>query len=140
MNSYEHTFITKQDLSESQNKKIIEKYEDIINKKNQPSVFHITIVIICSNIGSFIFWNTVWGSAWGAVMGVSYHLLSGMKFRETVITATTIGGGMGYRMPTIFNEESEPYGYKNLEAIDFTNLLAAQQQRVISCYIYMGVV
>ena len=43
-----------------------------------------------------VFWNTVWGSAWGAVMGVSYHLLSGIKFRETVITATTVGGVMGY--------------------------------------------
>ena len=43
-----------------------------------------------------VFWNTVWGSAWGAVMGISYHLLSGMKFRESVITATTIGGVMGY--------------------------------------------
>ena len=30
MNSYEHTFITKQDLSESQAKKLISKYEDII--------------------------------------------------------------------------------------------------------------
>tara|TARA_Y100000590_G_scaffold464384_1_gene633689 strand:- start:302 stop:658 length:357 start_codon:yes stop_codon:yes gene_type:complete len=32
MNNYEHTFITKQDLSESQIKKIIEKYKDIISK------------------------------------------------------------------------------------------------------------
>ncbi len=32
MNSYEHTLITKQDLSESQIKKLIEKYEGIINK------------------------------------------------------------------------------------------------------------
>ena len=31
MNSYEHTFIAKQDLSESQIKKLIEKYEIIIN-------------------------------------------------------------------------------------------------------------
>jgi small subunit ribosomal protein S6 len=30
MNCYEHTFITKQDLSESQIKKLIEKYEEII--------------------------------------------------------------------------------------------------------------
>jgi len=30
MNCYEHTFITKQDLSESQVKKLIDKYEDII--------------------------------------------------------------------------------------------------------------
>ena len=32
MNCYEHTFIAKQDLSESQNKKLIDKYENIINK------------------------------------------------------------------------------------------------------------
>ena len=31
MNSYEHTLITKQDLSESQIKKLIEKYENIIS-------------------------------------------------------------------------------------------------------------
>ena len=30
MNSYEHTFITKQDLSDSQAKKLVNKYEDII--------------------------------------------------------------------------------------------------------------
>ena len=30
MNSYEHTFITKQDLSDSEVKKIVSKYEDII--------------------------------------------------------------------------------------------------------------
>ena len=30
MNSYEHTLITKQDLSDSQFKKLIEKYENII--------------------------------------------------------------------------------------------------------------
>ena len=32
MNCYEHTFIAKQDLSESQNQKLIDKYENIINK------------------------------------------------------------------------------------------------------------
>jgi len=32
MNCYEHTLIAKQDLSESQNKKLIDKYENIINK------------------------------------------------------------------------------------------------------------
>ena len=31
MNSYEHTYIAKQDLSDSQIKKLIEKYENIIN-------------------------------------------------------------------------------------------------------------
>ena len=32
MNCYEHTFIAKQDLSENQIKKLIEKYENIISK------------------------------------------------------------------------------------------------------------
>ena len=32
MNCYEHTFITKQDLSSSQAKTVINKYEDIIKK------------------------------------------------------------------------------------------------------------
>tara|TARA_B100000029_G_scaffold478014_1_gene523688 strand:+ start:1085 stop:1411 length:327 start_codon:yes stop_codon:yes gene_type:complete len=34
MNSYEHTFITKQDLSESQFKKLIDKYENIIKSNS----------------------------------------------------------------------------------------------------------
>ena len=34
MNCYEHTFITRQDLAESQGKKIIEKYKNIINKNS----------------------------------------------------------------------------------------------------------
>ena len=34
MNCYEHTFITKQDLSSSQAKKIVSKYEDIIKKNS----------------------------------------------------------------------------------------------------------
>ena len=32
MKCYEHTFITKGDLPESQNKKLLDKYENIINK------------------------------------------------------------------------------------------------------------
>ena len=32
MNSYEHTVIAKQDLSEKDNESLIKKYEDIINK------------------------------------------------------------------------------------------------------------
>ena len=32
MNCYEHTLITKQDLSENQNQKLVDKYEKIINK------------------------------------------------------------------------------------------------------------
>ena len=34
MNCYEHTFIAKQDLQESQTKTLINKYEDIINKNS----------------------------------------------------------------------------------------------------------
>ena len=34
MNCYEHTLIAKQDISESQNKKLIDKYQDIINKNS----------------------------------------------------------------------------------------------------------
>ena len=40
MNCYEHTFITRQDLSESQTKKIISKYEEII-KNNSGKVIKI---------------------------------------------------------------------------------------------------
>ena len=43
-----------------------------------------------------VFWNTLWGSAWGATMGFSYHLVSGIQLRESLITATTIGGVLGY--------------------------------------------
>tara|TARA_Y100000590_G_scaffold436711_1_gene557561 strand:+ start:450 stop:806 length:357 start_codon:yes stop_codon:yes gene_type:complete len=34
MNYYEHTFIAKQDLADSQNKKLIEKYKNIIDKNS----------------------------------------------------------------------------------------------------------
>ena len=43
-----------------------------------------------------VFWNTLWGSAWGATMGFSYHLVSGIQLRESIITATSIGGVLGY--------------------------------------------
>ena len=43
-----------------------------------------------------IFWNTLWGSAWGATMGFSYHLVSGIQLRESLIISTTIGGVLGY--------------------------------------------
>ena len=35
-----------------------------------------------------------------------------------------LGGGFGYRMPTLFNEEAEPLGYAGIAAIDFANLRA----------------
>ena len=43
-----------------------------------------------------VFWNTLWGSTWGATMGFSYHLVSGIQLRESLITSTTIGGVIGY--------------------------------------------
>ena len=43
-----------------------------------------------------VFWNTLWGSAWAATMGFSYHLVSGIQLRESIVTATTIWGVLGY--------------------------------------------
>ncbi len=43
-----------------------------------------------------IFWNTLWGSGWGATMGLSYQLVSGVNFRESVVTGATVGGLLGY--------------------------------------------
>ena len=34
MNCYEHTLIAKQDLSESQTKKLVDKYRDLIEKNH----------------------------------------------------------------------------------------------------------
>ncbi len=35
-----------------------------------------------------------------------------------------LGGGMGYRMPTLFNEEAEPLGYAAIVPLDFSDLKA----------------
>jgi len=40
--------------------------------------------------------------------------------------AIRLGGGMGYRMPTILNEEAEPYAYKNVQTVDFVELIAEE--------------
>lgn len=45
-------------------------------------------------------------------------------FKASKSISVRLGGGMGYRMPTIFNEDSEPYGYNNIQAIDLTNVKA----------------
>ena len=47
-------------------------------------------------------------------------------FRLTKRLSLRIGGGMGYRMPTIFNEEAEPIAYKNIAPIDFQNTKAEE--------------
>ena len=47
-------------------------------------------------------------------------------YKMTPELSIRLGGGMGYRMPTIFNEEAEPYAYKNVRTIDFGNLVAEE--------------
>jgi len=47
-------------------------------------------------------------------------------YKLTPELSVRLGGGMGYRMPTIFNEEAEPYGYKNVQTIDFGKLIAEE--------------
>ena len=47
-------------------------------------------------------------------------------YKLTPELSVRLGGGMGYRMPTIFNEEAEPYGYKNVQTIDFANMQAEE--------------
>ncbi len=37
-----------------------------------------------------------------------------------------LGGGLGYRPLTIFNEEAEPYGFKNFVAVDYANAAVEQ--------------
>jgi outer membrane receptor for ferrienterochelin and colicins len=47
-------------------------------------------------------------------------------FRVVKGLTLRLGGGMGYRMPTIFNEESEPFAYRNIQPVDFTTTRAEQ--------------
>ena len=47
-------------------------------------------------------------------------------YKLTPELSIRLGGGMGYRMPTIFNEEAEPYGYRNVQAVNFNNLVAEE--------------
>jgi len=43
-------------------------------------------------------------------------------FKITKTFSVRLGGGMGYRMPTIFNEDSEPIAFKNIKPINFANV------------------
>ena len=45
-------------------------------------------------------------------------------YKMTPSFAVRLGGGMGYRMPTLFNEEGEPFGYQGIRPIDFANVKA----------------
>jgi outer membrane receptor protein involved in Fe transport len=50
---------------------------------------------------------------WFVLPRISALFKYGQKF------TTRIGGGLGYRPLTIFNEEAEPFGYKNIQPINF---------------------
>lgn len=47
-------------------------------------------------------------------------------FKWTDKLTTRIGGGLGYRNPSIFNQEAELIGYRNLLSIDKNNVKAEQ--------------
>ena len=47
-------------------------------------------------------------------------------YKLTPQFAIRLGGGMGYRMPSLFSEEAEPYGYRNVRPVDFENLVAEE--------------
>lgn len=69
-------------------------------------VVQASSVISKSNEGAFVLPR----------ISVLYKMNSHISYR--------LGGGMGYRMPTLFNEESEPFGYKNIRPIDFAGTTA----------------
>lgn len=54
-------------------------------------------------------------------MEMDFHLLPrvSMLFKWTEKLTTRIGGGMGYRNPSIFNQEAEVLGYRNVLPIDY---------------------
>lgn len=45
-------------------------------------------------------------------------------FKVSRSLSMRLGGGMGYRMPTIFNEDSEPHGYNGIAAIYYDSVAA----------------
>lgn len=47
-------------------------------------------------------------------------------YKMTPEISIRLGAGMGYRMPSLFSEEAEPYGYKNVQAVNFENLVAEE--------------
>lgn len=51
-------------------------------------------------------------------------------FKLTPKLGIRAGGGMGYRMPTLFSEDAEPYGYHRIQAIDFSQLKAERSMGV----------
>jgi iron complex outermembrane receptor protein len=57
-----------------------------------------------------------------------FHLLPRVSalFKWTAKLTTRIGGGMGYRNASIFNQEAEILGYKNVLAIDYSKVKAEE--------------
>jgi len=47
-------------------------------------------------------------------------------YKMTPELSIRLGGGMGYRMPSLFSEEAEPYGYRSVQAVNFENLVAEE--------------
>jgi len=47
-------------------------------------------------------------------------------YKMTPELSIRLGGGMGYRMPSLFSEEAEPYGYKNIQPVNFKTLAAEE--------------
>lgn len=62
------------------------------------------------------------------VFGEDFFLLPRVSvlFKWTEKLTTRIGGGMGYRNPTIFNQEAELFGYLNVAPID-KNRVSAEE-------------
>ncbi len=59
-----------------------------------------------------------------------FHLLPRLSilFKWTEKLTTRIGGGAGYRNASIFNQEAEILGYRNVSAIDYNNVKAEKSQ------------
>ena len=47
-----------------------------------------------------------------------------MLYKWSRNISTRIMGGMGYRMPSVFSDEAEPFGYQQVSAVDFENVQA----------------
>ena len=96
----------------------------------------------CQTLGSYVNHLVDLGSAWSLESGLRLdyaHAASKLSasngewfvlprfnalYRASRHVTYRLGGGFGYRMPTLFNEEAEPLGYAGIQAIDFANLRA----------------
>ena len=60
--------------------------------------------------------------------GGQYFILPKISalYKITSEISIRLGGGTGYRMPNVFSEEAEPYGYKNIQAVNFNSLIAEE--------------